>query len=115
MPVIGELSMLMTSRVGMRLALRHGNPRGLPRTYLDELYENYDWGTRRAILRLYRNTADLGELLSKFAAALSTRHLPTLVVWGQRDPMFPRISRMFNIDSSTSNNLSSCPTVGIGP
>jgi pimeloyl-ACP methyl ester carboxylesterase len=89
MPIIGELSMLATSRVGMRLALRHGNPRGLPRAYLDELYENYDWGTRRAILRLYRNTVDLGELSSRFAAALSRRHLPTLVVWGQRDPYVP--------------------------
>ena len=89
LPVIGELFMLMTNRVGMRLALRHGNPRGLPQAYLDEMYAHYDWGTRRAILRLYRDTSDLGALSDRFAAALGPRRLPALVVWGECDPYLP--------------------------
>jgi len=85
-PVIGELSMLATTRAGMRMALRHGNPRGLPRAYLDQVYDHYDRGTRRAILRLYRNTEDLGALSSRLASALGPHRLPALVVWGERDP-----------------------------
>ena len=88
-PVIGELSMAMTTRVGMRLALRHGNPRGLPRAYLDEMYAHYDGGTRRAILKLYRNTNDLGALSDGFAAALTSHRLPAFVVWGAGDPYLP--------------------------
>ena len=86
LPVIGELSMLATSRAGMRMALRHGNPRGLPRAYLDELYDNHDWGTRRAMLKLYRNAADPGSLSDRFAAALIRHRLPVLVVSGECDP-----------------------------
>ncbi len=88
-PILGELFMAMTNRPGLQLALRHGNPRGLPPAYFDEMYANYDAGTRRAILKLYRNTSDLGALADRGIAVLAPRHLPALVVWGACDPYVP--------------------------
>jgi pimeloyl-ACP methyl ester carboxylesterase len=73
----------------MRLALRHGNPRGLPRAYLDDMYAHYDRGTKRAILALYRNTDDLGAMTEGFGATLAPHRLPALVVWGVQDPYVP--------------------------
>src|SRR5690606_20216794 len=55
-PVVGELFMATTTRWGLKQSLRHGNPRGLPDTYFNELYDNFDAGTRRAVLKLYRNS-----------------------------------------------------------
>ncbi|WP_077035210.1 alpha/beta fold hydrolase [Pelomonas sp. KK5] len=88
-PVLGELFMASTNRPGLKLALRHGNPRGLPEAYFDEMYANYDKGTRRAILALYRNTSDLGALAEQAARILAPARLPALVVWGACDPYVP--------------------------
>lgn len=55
-PVVGELFMASTTKAGMRLLLRHGHPRGLPSDYFDHVYKTFDRGTKRAVLRLYRNT-----------------------------------------------------------
>ncbi len=89
-PIVGELVMATTTRPAMRLALRHGNPRGLPAAYFDEMYSNYDAGTRRAVLQLYRHTNDLGAMTAALANKLAPRKLPAIVVWGARDPYIPR-------------------------
>lgn len=89
MPVVGEMVMAATNRPAMRLALRHGNPRGLPAAYFDEMFENYDAGTRRAILELYRHTSDLGGMSDALAQKIAPRKLPATVVWGARDPYIP--------------------------
>jgi pimeloyl-ACP methyl ester carboxylesterase len=44
------------TRAGFQLLLKHGNPRGLPREFVDRMYDGDDAGTRRAILKLYRST-----------------------------------------------------------
>jgi pimeloyl-ACP methyl ester carboxylesterase len=89
LPIIGEVVMATTTRPLMRLALRHGNPRGLPATYFDEMYSDYDSGTRRAVLRLYRQTSNVGAMSDLLASKLAPRMLPALVVWGARDPYIP--------------------------
>lgn len=89
LPVVGELVMAATTRAGMRLALRHGNPRGLPAAYFDEMYADYDSGTRRAVLRLYRQTSDPGVMSDRLASRLAPRKLAALVVWGACDPYVP--------------------------
>jgi len=53
-PVAGELFTAPTTRSGLRTVLRHGNPRGLPRAFVDRMYDDLDAGTNRAILSLYR-------------------------------------------------------------
>jgi pimeloyl-ACP methyl ester carboxylesterase len=89
LPIVGELVMAATSRPGMRLAMRHGNPRGLPAPYFAEMYSNFDAATRRAVLKLYRHTNDLGGASDQLARALTPRRLPATVVWGARDPYVP--------------------------
>ena len=61
-PLLGELAQLLATRSGFRLVLKHGNPRGLPRDFVDGMYDDYDRGTRRAVLRLYRATSEPGRL-----------------------------------------------------
>lgn len=84
-PLLGELVQAATTRRLFRLALRHGNLRPLPSSFVDEMYDNYDWGTRRAVLALYRATNPGNDL----ARRLDGLDVPVLVVWGARDPYIP--------------------------
>ncbi|ASW03368.1 alpha/beta fold hydrolase [Paraburkholderia aromaticivorans] len=85
-PWLGELFMATTTRAGMRLLLRHGNPRGLPVEYVDRAFGNFDARTRRAVLRLYRNTRETNGAMQDIANALRPLDLPAQVVWGAHDP-----------------------------
>ena len=88
-PLIGEFVMATTTRVGFSLLLKHGNPRGLPKAYLNEMFDNFDSGTKRAVLRLYRATSALGDAAQLFHHALRPLDLEALVVWGKCDPYIP--------------------------
>ena len=44
---------------GFRALLRRGNPRGLPRPFVDRMYDDFDRATRRAVLDLYRSVDDV--------------------------------------------------------
>lgn len=88
-PLVGEFMMATTTRPGFSMLLKHGNPRGLPKSYLDEMYDNFDKGTKRAVLRLYRATSELGEAADFLHSTLAPLNLPTLVVWGKCDPYIP--------------------------
>jgi pimeloyl-ACP methyl ester carboxylesterase len=71
------------------MALRHGNPRGLPRAFVDRMFDDVDPGTTRAILSLYRATDDPGAVGRRHADALAPLDRPALVVWGAHDPYIP--------------------------
>lgn len=90
-PILGELAQLTTTRAGFHLLLKHGNPRGLPKAFVDRMYDDYDAGTKRAILKLYRatNPADIADFTEQVIAALKPRNLPALVLWGEADPYLP--------------------------
>lgn len=88
-PVAGEIFQATTTRSGLRMALRHGNPRGLPRAFVDRMYDDMDAGTSRAILRLYRSTDDPSGAGRRQAHALAPLDRPALVIWGARDPYLP--------------------------
>jgi pimeloyl-ACP methyl ester carboxylesterase len=86
-PVLGEVFQATTNRPAFRLLLRRGNPRGLPREFVDRMYDDYDRGTRRAVLKLYRATEpSVGEALVETFRRLDR---PALVVWGRHDPYIP--------------------------
>lgn len=85
-PVVGELFQALTNRPAFRLLLSRGNPRGLPRAFLDRMYDEYDRGTRRAVLRLYRASDSDMSAYVPLARALDR---PALVVWGRHDPYIP--------------------------
>ena len=85
----GEAFQATTTRSGLRTALRHGNPRGLPRAFVDRMYDDMDARTSRAILRLYRATDDPSAIGRRHADALRPLDRPALVVWGAHDPYLP--------------------------
>ena len=82
----GELFMAATTRPGFRALLSRGNPSGLPRAFVDRMYDDFDRGTRRAVLDLYRSVEDVGAAGERLAAALRPLDRPALVLWGRHDP-----------------------------
>ncbi len=81
-PALGEASMALATRWGLHALLKIGNPRGLPRAFIDGMYDYYDAGTRRAVLRLYRATPQL----DVDAQTLRGLGAPVSVIWGAADP-----------------------------
>lgn len=88
-PVVGEVFNAMTTRFGFHTLLKHGNPRGLPKNFVDAMYDHFDAGTKRAVLKLYRATNNPGEMAEKFGGAYRSWTCPVLVVWGAHDPYLP--------------------------
>ena len=88
-PVVGELFNLTTTRPGFRLLLKHGNPHGLPRGFVERMFDDYDRGTRHAVLRLYRSANDPAGASELLVQALRPLDRPALVVWGRHDPYLP--------------------------
>ncbi|MFP3960747.1 alpha/beta hydrolase [Actinomadura fulvescens] len=88
-PLLGELFMATTTRVAFRALLRHGNPWRLPREFADRMYDDFDPGTKRAVLRLYRATSDPAGASAEWHQALKSCHCPVLVIWGAHDPYLP--------------------------
>ena len=85
-PVLGELTQAWIPRALWRRTMQRSNPKGLPPEFVDEMYDNYDRGTRRAVLRLYRSTPDPGDAAAGVGAAIKELNKPALVVWGMKDP-----------------------------
>jgi len=88
-PILGELFQLSTTRSGLRWLLDADNPRPFPRGFVDRMYDHYDQGLKRAVLKFYRATSDLDGMAETFASALGPRHLPALVIWGADDKYSP--------------------------
>ncbi|MFY9640911.1 MAG: alpha/beta hydrolase [Rhodomicrobium sp.] len=88
-PVVGELFMASTTRAGFHLLLKHGNPRGLPKPFIDGMYDHFDSGTKRAVLRLYRATGNPDEMAGKFGETFRSWICPVQVIWGGADPYIP--------------------------
>jgi pimeloyl-ACP methyl ester carboxylesterase len=83
-PVLGELAQLTTTAWGMRRALDRLNPKPLPRGFVDRVMRYADWGHKRAVLKLYRASKNVGRRfppIPEFA-----RTLPVCVIWGAADP-----------------------------
>jgi pimeloyl-ACP methyl ester carboxylesterase/2-polyprenyl-6-methoxyphenol hydroxylase-like FAD-dependent oxidoreductase len=91
-PHAGELFMATATRLGFRLLLRRGNRRGLPRPFVDRMYDDFDAETRRAVLELYRSVPDVAGDGEWLAQALRPLDRPALVLWGRRDPYIPVIN-----------------------
>ena len=75
-PLLGELMMGFSTRFGFR--------RTLPAEIADRSYDDFDHGTQRAILKLYRSASS--EALELAGERLSAVRCPALVLWPTRDP-----------------------------
>ena len=88
-PVLGELFQATATRPAFRYLVNRGEPRGLPRPFLEQMYDHYDRRTRRAVLKLYRATDEPGAAGESLSAALAPRDIPALVIWGEADAYLP--------------------------
>jgi pimeloyl-ACP methyl ester carboxylesterase len=82
-PVVGELVMLATTRSRLSAELAKSDPR-VPKQELERMTRDFDAGTKRTVLALYRAT-DLDAMSGRQEAALAPLHRPALVIWGGRD------------------------------
>jgi pimeloyl-ACP methyl ester carboxylesterase len=111
-PVLGELSMGATSRRTLRVLSRESNatPGPMPEQWLDSVMDHFDQGTQRAILRLYRSSPS--SVLAAAGANLGTLKMPSLVVWGLKDPYLPaRFGRAY-ADALPDARLIELPDAG---
>lgn len=85
-PLLGELSMGFATRWGFKQVSKEANttPGPLPDDLLDSVWEHFDHGTQRAILRLYR--ASPPAVLAAAGSGLAGIDRPSLVIWPDRDP-----------------------------
>jgi pimeloyl-ACP methyl ester carboxylesterase len=87
---LGELSNATTSKRLMALTLRQarGDRGPMPPQFVEMIWRHWDSGTKRAVLRLYRD-ADPSRLAAA-GSGLAGLTCPALVLWGGRDPYLPR-------------------------
>lgn len=86
-PVLGEVFLATATRPLFRLLANRGQKRKLPREFLDHMYDvNFTRPTRRAVLKVYRNSPHPDREGVRQAEALRPHDIPALVVWGRRDP-----------------------------
>jgi pimeloyl-ACP methyl ester carboxylesterase len=85
----GELFMGATRKAFMRWSSREANvtPGPLPEAMIERWWRDFDQGTQRAILRLYRASPE--DVLAAAGARLGAVDCPSLVVWGEQDPYLP--------------------------
>jgi pimeloyl-ACP methyl ester carboxylesterase len=75
-PLAGEMMMGFTFRFSFR--------RSLPREIADRSWEDFDHGTQRAILKLYRSAPE--QVLEQAGRNLGRVRCPALVLWPTDDP-----------------------------
>lgn len=114
-PVLGELMQAITFRGGFRRSIAAAEPRGLPREFLDRMYDQYDRRTRRAVLELYRATDDPGAGAAEFAAWLAGHDIPALVIWGEHDAYLPSSYATRQRDAFPSADVHVLPASGHWP
>jgi pimeloyl-ACP methyl ester carboxylesterase len=84
-PIAGEALQASATRPLFRYLINRGEPRGLPRGFVEKMYDHFDRRTRRAVLKLYRATPDPGAMSEGLIGLLRPRDIPALVIWGEHD------------------------------
>jgi pimeloyl-ACP methyl ester carboxylesterase len=88
-PGIGELTMGTVNERLLGRTLRHGTvaPDAWTQQRTAALWQQFDQGTQRAILRVHRAASEDG--LATAGKGLDALTAPALVIWGERDPWLP--------------------------
>ena len=88
-PVAGEALQASATRSLFRFLVNLQEPRGLPREFVDRMYDHFDRRTRAAVLELYRATPDPGAMSENLIGLFHSRDIPALVIWGEADAYLP--------------------------
>jgi pimeloyl-ACP methyl ester carboxylesterase len=82
----GELLMGASTRFGFKQLSRESNhrPGPMPDEFIERIWADFDHGTQRAILRLYRSAPP--EALQRAGERLGDLRCPALVLWPTEDP-----------------------------
>ncbi|MBX5468440.1 MAG: alpha/beta hydrolase [Thermoleophilaceae bacterium] len=88
-PLAGELFMGFSTRWGLKQLTREATvaPGPAPDEFVDRIWERFDHGTQRAILKLYRSAPV--DALARAGERLGELRCPALVLWGVEDPYIP--------------------------
>jgi pimeloyl-ACP methyl ester carboxylesterase len=81
-PVVGELFQGSTTRWALKRFLP-----GMPEDFIDSIWDHFDHGTQRAVLKLYRSAPP--QTLAQAGERLGEIGCPALVVWGADDQYLP--------------------------
>lgn len=90
-PGLGEIAQAVTARALFRRGITRPEPRGLPRDFVDRMYDNFDRRTRRAVLNLYRDARQIGDTAGRAIPTFAEADLPALVIWGAHDSYLPPV------------------------
>jgi pimeloyl-ACP methyl ester carboxylesterase len=81
-PVVGELFQGSTTKWGLKRFLP-----GMPDDFINSIWDHFDHGTQRAILKLYRSAPP--SVLERAGGRLAQIEAPALVLWGADDDYLP--------------------------
>ena len=79
------------------------------------MYDHYDRRTRRAVLKVYRDTDDPGSAGDAFAEEMAPRDIPALVIWGEHDAYLPAEYATRQRDAFPSAEIHVLPASGHWP
>jgi pimeloyl-ACP methyl ester carboxylesterase len=68
----------------MKKAVNGMSPKPMPDAFFDRVWKYSDWGHKRAVLKLYRASKDVGKQMPPIPDFART--LPVCVSWGAGDP-----------------------------
>lgn len=114
-PVVGEIFQATATRRAFRSMISRKEPRGLPRDFVEGMYDRYDKRTRKAVLKLYRATDDPGGMSENLIALFAPRDIPALVIWGEGDPYLPSSFAPRQRDAFPSAEVNVIPASGHWP
>lgn len=114
-PVLGEIFQATATRSAFRFLLNRNEPRGLPREFVETMYDHYDRRTRKAVLALYRDTDDPGSAAVEFSKLMAPRDIPALVIWGEHDAYLPATYAERQRDAFPSAQVHVLPASGHWP
>jgi pimeloyl-ACP methyl ester carboxylesterase len=89
MPLVGEAVQVFTPRRLFERGLGSGEGRPLPAEFVRRMGRDYDRHTRRAVLRIYRAADAPYPESGRWRETLASLDLPSLIVWGEKDPFVP--------------------------
>jgi pimeloyl-ACP methyl ester carboxylesterase len=114
-PLLGELAMGSVNRWLLARTLRRGCVRedAWSPKRIDAVWEHFDQGTQRAILRLHRDGSE--SRLAAAGAGLERLRMPALVVWGEADPWFATACGEAYASRLGDAELSQVPAAGHWP